>query len=200
VTLRALLLLGLLAALPASAALARPAGPTAATRVSRSAVEARLRAYEPGSPSSWQTLGAGADEALVDVAADAKMDVLVRARAVAALGYFPTAPARRFLERTIESKAAAKDPGDRLLLRRAAVALGWMGGLGVPARLGPLLDHEDPEVRLDAAIALGLTRLAPAADLLRKRMDVEPVPRVRSQMGRQLRVIEDARAAAAAAR
>jgi HEAT repeat protein len=70
----------------------------------------------------------------------------------------------------------------------------------VPARLGPLLDHEDPEVRLDAAIALGLTRLAPAADLLRKRMDVEPVPRVRSQMGRQLRVIEDARAAAAAAR
>jgi HEAT repeat protein len=174
-------------------------GKPAAGRVTRSAVEAKLRAYEAGGASGWQSLGPGADEALVEVSRDAKLEVLVRARAVSALGYFPTAAARRCLEQTVESKAAARDPGDRLLLRRAAVALGWQGGTGVPSRLAPLLDHEDPEVRVDAAIGLGLTRLGTAAALLRKRMDIEQVARVRSQIGRQLRVVEDALAASAGA-
>jgi hypothetical protein len=49
---------------------------------------------------------------------------------------------------------------------------------------------------LDVAIALGLTRSEEAADFLRARFDVETVPKVRSQMGRQLRVIEDALAEA----
>jgi HEAT repeat protein len=170
-----------------------------AARATRGAIEAKLRAYEPGAASGWQALGPGADEALVEVTRDPAVEVLVRARAVSALGYFPTAAARRCLEQTVESKATSSNAGDRLLLRRAAVALGWQGGTGVPARLGPLLDHEDPEVRVDAAIGLGLTRLGPAAGLLRKRMDIEPVARVRSQIGRQLRVVEDALAGAAAA-
>ena len=46
------------------------------------------------------------------------------------------------------------------------------------------------------AIGLGLTRSEQAADLLRKRFDVETVPKVRSQIGRQLGLIEDAAAAA----
>jgi HEAT repeat protein len=182
---RILLLAGAVLALGVRPADARP-------RVSRSAVEAKLRAYEAGGASGWQALGPGADEALVEIARDSKVDILVRARAVSALGYFPTAPSRRFLEQTI----AAADGADRLLLRRAAVALGWIGGQGVTGRLAPLLQHDDPEVRMDAAIALGLTRLPGAADVLRKRIDVEPVPRVRAQIGRQLRVIEDALAAA----
>jgi HEAT repeat protein len=66
----------------------------------------------------------------------------------------------------------------------------------VPGQLGPLLAHPDPDVRLDVAIALGLTRSEEAADFLRARFDVETVPKVRSQMGRQLRVIEDALAEA----
>jgi hypothetical protein len=44
------------------------------------------------------------------------------------------------------------------------------------------------------AIGLGLTRSGEAADFLRKRFDVETVPKVRSQIGRQLRLIEDAAA------
>jgi HEAT repeat protein len=191
--LRPLLLLMATVALVPRPGAARP-------RATRSTVEARLRAYEPGNASGWQALGPGADEALVEIGRDPKVEVLIRARAVSALGYFPTAPARRFLEQTVapgaSDPARPADAGDRLLLRRAAVALGWIGGLEVPARLGPLLAHSDPEVRVDAAIGLGLTRLSGAADLLRKRFDVEPVPRVRSQIGRQLRVIEDALAAA----
>jgi HEAT repeats len=193
----AFLLLSLVALAPWPAGAKPPAGPVGRSgpvaRATRSTVEARLRAYEPTfSASGWQALGPGADEALVEIGRDEKVDILVRARAVSALGYFPTPPARRFLEQTIDSRAASTQAADRLLLRKAAVALGWMGGPGVPARLDKLLAHADPDVRLDAAIGLGLTRLMPAADFLRKRFDIEPDARVRSQIGRQLRVIEDA--------
>ncbi|HXU82001.1 MAG TPA: HEAT repeat domain-containing protein, partial [Polyangia bacterium] len=77
-----------------------------------------------------------------------------------------------------------------LLLAKAAVALGWLGGVRVPDRLGPLLDHPDPDVRVDAAAGLGLTRLPTAVEHLRKRLDVEPVARVRAQISRQIQVIE----------
>ncbi len=131
----------------------------------------------------------------MEIGGDGKVELLIRARAIAALAYFPTSVGRKFLEETIAGKRAATEPGDRLLLRKAAVALGWMGGLGVPEKLGPLLDHGDPDVRLDAAIGLGLTRLKSAADLMRKRFDIEPSPRVRSQIARQLRVIDEVAAA-----
>src|SRR4051812_31699391 len=112
------------------------AKPAAGPRATRGAVEARLRSYEPGNASGWQALGPGADEALVQIGRDPGVEVLIRARAVSALGYFPTAPSRRFLEQTVASGANAAAAADRLLLRRAAVALGWIGGLEVPARLG----------------------------------------------------------------
>lgn len=182
-----LVVLVLLALLAASPALAGPARPT------RAAVEARLRAHElPPPPAEWRALGAGVDEVLVEIGADDKVEVLVRARAVSVLGHLSTPVARRFLEETIDARLESSHPDDRLLLRRAAVALGWMGGNGVAARLGPLLANPDPDVRLDAAIGLGLTRTAAAADLLRKRLPDEPVARVRTQLGRQIRVIEDA--------
>jgi hypothetical protein len=43
---------------------------------------------------------------------------------------------------------------------------------------------------------LGLTRSEEAADLLRKRFDIESVPKVRSQIGRQISLIEAAAAEA----
>ena len=96
----------------------------------------------------------------------------------------------------MKQKASSADAGDKLLLRKAALALGWAGGNAVPDQIGPLLDHPDPDVRIDAAIGLGLTRSEEAADLLRKRFDVETVPKVRNQIGRQIRLIEEAMAAA----
>ena len=138
------------------------------------------------------------DEILIAIAGDPKADLQLRARAVTALGYVSTRPGRAFLEAVVKDKTSSKDAGDKLLLRKAALALGWAGGTRVPAQLGPLLDHPDPDVRLDVAIGLGLTRSEEAADLLRKRFDVETVPKVRSQIGRQLRLIEDAAAEARA--
>jgi HEAT repeat protein len=175
------------------------AKPTPPARATRAVVEAKLRSAEPKrSPTDWWSLGAAVDEALIAIGGDVKADVTVRGRAMAALGALGTANARKFLVQTILAKGEASEENERLLLRRAAVALGWMGGRESPAQLAPLLDHDDPDVRLDAAIALGLTRLAGAADPLRKRLDAEPVARVRTQISRQLRVIEAANPSGAA--
>jgi hypothetical protein len=173
------------------------AGPAApAARPDRATVEARLRANNmPRAAADWVALGPGIDEILIAVAGDAKAEPQLRAHAVSALGVMSTRPGRAFLETVVKQKAASADAGDKLLLRKAALALGWAGGNAVPAQLGPLLDHPDPDVRIDVAIGLGLTRSEEAADFLRKRFDVETVPKVRNQIGRQLRLIEDAAAA-----
>jgi HEAT repeat protein len=164
----------------------------AAAGTERAAVEAHLRAPEGTTPAAWRALGPGTDRTLVAVASDAKIDLALRARALATLAYFSTPAARKLLEEVVDHKGTSKDPDDRLLVRKAAVALGWIGGTSAPLHLAPLLDNADPDVRIDAAVGLGLTRMAAAAGSLRKRFDVEPEARVRSQIGRQLRLIDDA--------
>jgi hypothetical protein len=164
----------------------------APSKVPRASIEPRLRSYKPD-PAAWRAMGPGTDEALIEIAGDGKTEMLLRSRAVSTLSYFPTPAARKFLESTIGGKAASPDAGDRQLVGKAAVALGWLGGVHVPDQLAPLLDHPDPDVRLDAAIGLGLTRLPTAAEALRKRLDIENVARVRAQISRQIQVIEASR-------
>jgi hypothetical protein len=164
----------------------------AASKVPRATLEPKLRKYKPD-PAAWRALGPGTDEGLIEIAGDGKTELLLRSRAVSTLSYFPTPAARKFLEATVAGKAESQDPGDRLLVGKAAVALGWLGGAQVPDLLAPLIDHPDPDVRLDAAIGLGLTRLPSAAEVLRKRLDVETVDRVRAQISRQIQVIDAAR-------
>lgn len=172
-------------------------GTALAAKPDRPTVEARLRANTlPGSAADWQALGSGVDRVLLAIAGDSKAELQLRAQAVSALGVVTTRPARAFLEAMVKQNASSHEADDKLLLRKAALALGWSGGAAVPAQLGPLLEHPDPDVRLDVAIGLGLTRSEEAADLLRGRFDVETVPRVRNQIGRQISIIEDAAAAA----
>jgi hypothetical protein len=97
---------------------------------------------------------------------------------------------RRFLDQLIDDKAESIDPTERLLLRRAAIARGWLGGPGVEARLAKLFENADPELRVDAAIGIGLTRGGDAAHLLRRQLAVENTARVREQIGRQLRALD----------
>jgi HEAT repeat protein len=108
---------------------------------------------------------------------------------VAALRLVPSAAVHVFLGKLIQAKAKATDATDRLIVRRAAVALGWMSGTGAAETLALLFDNEDADVRLDAAIGLGLTRAATAAPALRRQLAVEQAPRVRAQIERQLRAL-----------
>jgi hypothetical protein len=189
-TVRALMTIFLLAAGPL--ALAAPKALAPASPVTRATVEARLRNYQPD-PAAWRALGGGVDQRLVEIGGDPKVEPLLRSRALSTLAWFPGPATRKLLESTVEGKAASSDPGDRLLVRKAAVALGWLGGVRVPALLAPLLESQDAEVRLDAAVALGLTRLPVAADLLRDRLAVETTPAVKTQISRQIQLIDDAR-------
>jgi HEAT repeat protein len=94
-----------------------------------------------------------------------------------------------FLARLIDEKATTTDQAERLVLRRAAITQGWLAGPDAAARLASLFVNADPEVRVDAAIGLGLTRSAEAPDLLRRQLGSETVPRVRDQIERQLRAL-----------
>jgi hypothetical protein len=62
-----------------------------------------------------------------------------------------------------------------------------MAQAGTVAQIAGLFENEDDDVRLDAAIGLGLTRAAAAATFLRRQLAVEQTPRVREQIERQLR-------------
>lgn len=171
------------------------AGGDAAKRAAnRATIEGRLRALKelPTTAAAWGTAGQRVDEVLVEIALDGKVEFAVRARAVSALRYFPTPLARRFLESTLREKATSTDRSDMTIVRRALGALGWLGGPDVPPQVAPLLEHPDADVRADAITALGLTRLAAAADLLNRRLAKESVPRLQGLIRRQIKAIDDA--------
>lgn len=173
---------------------APPAPPPGAVPDLRRAVEARLRAVEtPPGADELKVLGAGVPEALLAIAADPKAEILVRARATSALGFFPSAVVRERLLAMLAPAGPEAPPatqGELLLARKAAMALGWQAA-GVKEVAG-LLEHGDADVRIDAAFALGLTRLPAAAERLRVRSVVEKDTRVQRQIERQLRVLDEA--------
>jgi HEAT repeat protein len=158
----------------------------------RSRVRAYLESHDVAVLAELRALASAPQRPLMAIAEDARQAGLVRARAVAALRLVPSPEVQGFLGKLLQSKAKSNDATDRLLLRRAAVALGWMGGPRAGADLALLFENTDPEVRLDAAIGLGLSRAPDAPDGLRRQLAVESVPRVRDQIERQLRVLAPA--------
>jgi hypothetical protein len=176
-----------LAAAAAAAAPVATAGHPGGKGDERPKLEAFLADHDVPSAAQLQTIARAPAKSLMTIAADAHAPALVRARAVAALRLFPSADTRSFLAGLIEAKAKTTDATEGLLVRRAAVALGWLGGPDVCEQIAVLFANENSEIRVDAAIGLGLTRAAEAPALLRAQLAVETVPRVRDQIERQLR-------------
>jgi hypothetical protein len=164
------------------------AAPPAATK--RADVEARLEKAPRGlSATEVADLGAGAGALLVQIADDRAAAATTRARAMEALTYVRTPATRDFLENFLIRKRPSSDAIDHVLLRKAAIALGWQAGPRSVDAVAALLDHPDPEVRLDAVVALGLTRARTAEKPLRARLATEPDANVRAQIESQLRVL-----------
>jgi len=176
-------------------ALALAAAPTAARAdgpPSRADVEATLRKGGSDKDANLPRLAAEAEPLLIAIADDKAVEGPIRARAVAALAYARSARAHTYLENLVLRKAPSSDAVDRLLVRRGAVALGWQSGPRVVDIIAPLLDHTDPEVRLDAAVALGLCRARAAEAPLRAHHDQETDPAVKRQIESALRAIAPA--------
>ncbi len=146
----------------------------------RAEVEAALA--KGAGPAELQRWAATEDGTLMTLAADRDANETVRARALAALAYARNGRAHAFLENFVIEKTPSSDRLDRLLVRRAAVSLGWQGGPRVVEVLSPLLESADPDVRLDAAAALGLTRAREAEAPLRARLAVETDAGVKRQL------------------
>jgi hypothetical protein len=162
----------------------------AAPTGTRADVEARLqKAAHPLSATEVGELGAGGGGLLAQIADDKAAPAPIRLRAMDALTYVRTPATRAFLENFVIRKRPSSDAIDRALLRKAAMALGWQGGPRSVEAVAALLDHADPEVRLDAVLALGLTRARGAEKPLRDRLAVEPDAAVRAQIENQLKVI-----------
>lgn len=180
------------AVLVAAAALAVAVIPASsrADAPTRADVEAALRkAGRDGGDANLPRIAAEAESILIAIADDKGVEAPVRARAVAALAYARTARAHVYLENLVLRRATSSDPVDRLLIRRGAVALGWQSGPRVVDIVAPLLDHADSEVRVDAAVALGLCRAAAAETPLRARLAQETDPVVRRQIESALRAL-----------
>jgi HEAT repeat protein len=173
----------------AAASASAPASSTGKPGDERPKLEAFLADNDVPTAAQLRALSRAPQKPLQAIAVDARAPRLVRARAVAALRLFPSAETRVFLGNLIETNAKARDATELLLVRRAAVALGWMAGAGVCQQLALLFTNDDVEVRVDAAIGLGLTRAPEAPALLRKQLAVEATARVRDQIERQLRAL-----------
>jgi HEAT repeat protein len=162
-----------------------PARPTKAP--TRADVEASLaKSSAPGDLQRW---AATADGILTVVAADRAASETVRGRALASLAYARTPRVHAFLENFVIEKTPSSAAGDHVLVRRAAVSLGWQGGARVVEIVAPLLESTDAEVRLDAAAALGLCRSREAEAPLRARLAVETDPAVKRQLDAALKAV-----------
>jgi len=148
-----------------------------------------MKAPTGPSPGEQTDIAREAPGALVQIAGDRAARLPLRARAMSALAYARTPEAHDFLENFVIRYMPSEGPGERQLLRKAAIALGWQAGGRAVEILGLLLDHADAEVRIDAAIALGLTRTRAAEKPLRTRLDRETDPGVRAQIEGQLKAL-----------
>jgi HEAT repeat protein len=152
----------------------------------RAAFELYLEKHDVPAADELEKLGPSPAKELIAIASDEHAQGLTRARAVSALRLWPSPVVQSYLENLIQDKATAAAPDDRLLLRRAAIALGWMAGSDAPDLLAALFANEDVEVRVDAVLGISMSRAETAAGTLRKQLVIESSPRVRQQIERQL--------------
>jgi HEAT repeats len=178
----------LLAALASADAGTAARAPDAGTKLSvRGEVEAALA--KSGGVGELSRLAATSPGPLMAIASDQAAPETVRARALSALAYARGLKVQTFLENFVVSRTPPLDATDRLLLRRAAVALGWQGDARLVEVLAPLLDNSDADVRLDAAVALGLGRTRGAEAPLRARLTAETDAAVRRQIEASLKSV-----------
>jgi len=156
-------------------------------RPTRADVQAAL-AKNPG-PAELRRLADSAEPEVIAVAGDRALSEAVRGRALSALAYARSGRSHAFLENFIIRETPSRDPTDHVLVRRAAMALGWRSGPRLTEVLAPLLDSDDRDVRLDAAAALGLGRPRDAEKPLRARLAVETDPAVKRQLESALRAV-----------
>lgn len=129
--------------------------------------------------ASFVSLGPTVGQELRDIAVDSTVTLSKRARAVHALGWFPSDDSHAFLINTLSSTEPS-------LARGAvhALANGW-GEAAIPD-IERALAAEDVQLRMAATKALGRLPGVPSREALNRRLSVEPSPAVRESIEKAL--------------
>lgn len=153
----------------------------------KEAVMAALQGSTPLTPARMAELGPDADLALIDVLRDGKLSATVHGRAVDGLAASGSKVARDHLVRV----AMATGEVELTVLRRALLGLGWLRDGRAPEIIAPWLDHASAQVRLDAAVALALTKTEAAIDLLTRHNRNEKDTNVRKKIDRLVKRLQE---------
>jgi hypothetical protein len=172
-----------------SVAMAAPSVPQPEAVATRPAVEERL-SKEGGrlAPKDIKAMGKDADLVLIDISRDSHASTTLRTRAVDALAASGTVVGREHLVRLT---AANTNEADLPLVRKALLGLGWMHDSRIVDNAGPWLEHKATAVRLDAAVALALSKNPQAFELLERHNRGEKDVEVRQKIQRLIKNFRD---------
>ncbi|MDX2018669.1 MAG: hypothetical protein SF187_00405 [Deltaproteobacteria bacterium] len=132
----------------------------------RAGVEAALtKEGRPIAPADVQAMGKDADLVLIDIVRDAQASAALRGRAIDALAASGSVVARDQLVRIVKP---TQNEVELAMVRRALLGLGWLHDGRILANAGPWLEHDSAAVRLDAAVALALSKNPEGIEMLEK--------------------------------
>lgn len=172
-----------------SLAMAAPTAQQPPATATRPAVEELLsKEGGPLAPKDIKAMGKDADLVLIDIARDAHAATALRTRAVDALAASGTVVGREHLVRLT---AVNTNEADLPLVRKALLGLGWMHDSRIVHNAGPWLEHKAPAVRLDAAVALALSKNPQAFELLERHNRNEKDADVRQKIQRLIKQYHD---------
>jgi hypothetical protein len=126
-------------------------------------------------------MGKDADLVLIDIVRDIHASAGLRGRAIDALAASGTVVAREQLVRIV---TPTQSEVDLTLVRKALLGLGWLHDGRILANAGPWLEHKSAAVRLDAAVALALSKNEDALVLLQRHNRTEKDATVKRQIQR----------------
>jgi HEAT repeat protein len=174
--------------------LSRPTSPAATQRSTaelESAVRTLLSGYEPlDVEHGMAQLGPQAADVLLRLIKDSATPVLVRLRALEALGYVPTPAGQAYLRDLVAQIGTVED--DRVFTLAAALrALGAFGVGELPA-VSLFLNHSSADVREAAASSLSQMKGDAALSALQQRLSVERDSGVKSTLTTAIRRIATA--------
>jgi HEAT repeat protein len=162
-----------------------PAVAFASSGPARDRVIALLRSIEtPPTPARLDEAndGESAEHVLLDIVDDEKVHAHARWQAVSELAQYPSAATESRLRQLIDQGRNTRTGAATLLARSAALSLAEIARARAVAQIAPLLDHPVPDVRADAARALGITRSQDALPSLRQRRLVESSAMVKTEI------------------
>jgi len=116
----------------------------------------------------FDEVSSDAKSILMKVASDTGRPPVVRARAILALGYYPSSETKNFLKATVFTQGQ-----NEMLIRKGIYALARGFGSSVCEDIGSFLFHSNPDIRETAVRALGILGSNKARKMLIRRLKEE---------------------------